>query len=295
MFLLGRPGSGKTTAFNYIKTLVSSKGLSATRFREYEILREMMQTDPDEIRFRPTSFGGFDILDTSVFFESANRLERKIQELQSSVIKHDLIFIELARDNYSQAMKCFSPDFLKNSYYLFIEADVETCIKRIHWRVAHPRMTDNHFVSEHILRSYYTKDNLQYMRFNFRNDYEIQKEVMVIHNIGSIQDFVDELRCFISLICLRESINDVRITTSINIKIIARPLIIIIIGCLIIYNLFNGVINIALFIVMSILAYCLSEIFVIHGKDTMAAIQLRWNSTILERNSQKWRDFIATR
>jgi adenylate kinase family enzyme len=284
VFLLGRPGSGKTTAFNFIKTMARSRGLLATRFREYTILQEMMLADTEGTKFRATPSGGFDILDTSVFDESSKRLEKKIQEYQRTARKKELIFIELARDDYSQAMKCFSSDLLKNSYCLFIEADVETCIKRIHWRVAHPRMTDNHFVSEHILRTYYANDNLDYMWSSFRNDYDIRKEVMVIHNIGSIQDFFSELRYFTNLIYLREVIGQV--------KFVARTVLFLMIILLLVFGTAAPLkANIPFVILIGILAYCIGEVFLVNGSGTLTAFQLRWNSAILTRNSQKIEDF----
>lgn len=195
VFLLGRPGSGKTSAFQYFEMLAHDKGRRATRFREYAILYEMFQDGRSE--FQPAEHGGFDIRDFSVLNESAQHLEERVQAyLRYSAQQDELIFLELARDDYKTAMRCFSADFLQNAYFLFVDASVETCIERIHWRVAHPATTDGHFVSEHILRSYYAQDNKAYMATHFQTDYGIQKCVEVIENTGSFDEFVVKLKPF---------------------------------------------------------------------------------------------------
>jgi thymidylate kinase len=199
VFLLGRPGSGKTTAFSHIEELTRDKELQATRFREYTILYKMFQAGRKE--FRPVAYGGFDIVDFSILRESAQRLEEQVQELALSSRQEDeLLFLELARNNYKRAMLCFSSEFLRDSYFLFIEADVETCIHRIRYRVAHPTETDGHFVSERILRSYYSKDNKEYMATRFKNDYDIQKKVEVIENSGPLDEFFQKLKPFVDTV-----------------------------------------------------------------------------------------------
>ncbi len=195
VFLLGRPGSGKTTAFYIIEKIAHKKKKKALRFREYTILRDMARQEDYKDKFRLIEeYDGFDILDTSVFIESARLLEKQIQSHISASKENELIFIELARDDYSQAMNCFSHEFLKDAYIFFFEADLETCIKRIHYRVAHPRKTDGHYVSDYILKSYYSKDNLPYMEYKFRLDYNIQKRVMIIENTDSFKKFAKKTK-----------------------------------------------------------------------------------------------------
>ncbi|MGI9058390.1 MAG: hypothetical protein ACR2H5_07410 [Ktedonobacteraceae bacterium] len=202
VFLLGRPGSGKTTAFHYIEMLVSDKRWKAIRFREYPILHSMFQNDIG-MKVRPTEHGGFDILDFSVFFESAKCIEQQIQEYISTEPSQDFIFIELARDDYSHALTCFSPGFLQDSYFLFFEVDINTCIERIRVRVAN-QTSDGHFISERILRSYYFKDNKPYMTSNFKTDYNMHKRVEVIDNTASLPELGEKLEAVVSVILAKE-------------------------------------------------------------------------------------------
>lgn len=195
VFLLGRPGSGKTTAFRCFEKLAHTYDLHATRFREYTILYDMFKAGRSE--FRPVMHGGFDIVDFSILNMSAQLLEKQVQEYaRSRALMNEVLFLELVRDDYKQAMQCFSRAFLQESYFLYVEADVETCIQRIRYRVAHPTETDSHFVSEHILRDYYAKDNKEYMATRFKIDYGIQKEVQVIENSSSSDDFTKKFNLF---------------------------------------------------------------------------------------------------
>ena len=203
LFLLGRPGSGKTTAFHIIEKMAPKVGKKATRFREYTILRGMLQQEGYKDKFRPTAHGGFDILDLSVFYESAKRLENEIQtylDQPARSHRNEFVVIELARGDYSEAMNCFSPGFLKDAYFLFIDADLDTCIKRIQYRVAHPKKTDGHYISGTIMRSYYAKDNLPYMDFGFKRDHRIQTRVITIENTGSLQDLATSTRRAVKII-----------------------------------------------------------------------------------------------
>lgn len=197
LFLLGRPGSGKTTAFHIIEKMAPKIKKKAIRFREYTLLREMVQQEGHGDKFRPTIHNGFDIIDFSVFYESARRLEAQIRTYLSQAPdshRNEFIVIELARGEYSEAMSCFSPGFLQDAYFLFIDADLETCIKRIQYRVAHPKKTDGHYISDTIMKNYYSKDNLPYMDFGFKLEHGIRTRVITIENTGSLQDLAASTR-----------------------------------------------------------------------------------------------------
>lgn len=195
VFLLGRPGSGKTTVFYTIEKFARKKKKKAIRIREYTILRDMAEQDEFKGKFASIRPNGFDIRDFSIFNESARRLEQQIKAyLFEHAAKDELIFIELARDDYSQAMRSFSNEFLRDAYFFLIEADIATCIKRIRWRAAHPKKTDGHSISDAILKGYYAKDNAHYVDQKFKVDYGILKRVTVIENNGTLRRFKKRIR-----------------------------------------------------------------------------------------------------
>jgi thymidylate kinase len=209
VFLLGRPGSGKSTAYHAIARHLKQKhqDWSLTRINEYAILYEMFLADNENKKFSSIEYDGFDVLDFSVLDEASLKLEKNIQQNMSFTTNGKLLIIEFARSDYSEAFKLFKGDLLRDSYFLFVESDVETCIQRIHERILRPAKADNHFVSDNILRGYYQKDNLHYMASTFKTDYNISKKVEVIYNKGSIQAFVEQINQFIDLILNQESDN----------------------------------------------------------------------------------------
>lgn len=197
VFILGRPGSGKTTASHLITELVKCKGWSVTRIREYEILRSMFAVDIEHKRFRPTKYNGFDVIDFSVLDEALVEVEKEVREHMLSAKKKEFIIVELARDDYCETLKPMDPEFLHDTYILFVDADIDTCIQRIHQRISCSAKVDNHFVSDEILRSYYYKDNMQYVASHLKTDYGIEKIVLGIDNTGSLHAFAEQVIQFI--------------------------------------------------------------------------------------------------
>ena len=210
VFILGRPGSGKSTAIRHIKTVVEEQyqGWSGIHFNDYDILQEMFrvenlfQIDTRHRRFHPREHGGFDVLDFSVVDTALKELEKQVRRRYST--KDELILIEFARNDYGKAFEQFSSSFLQNAYFLFIEADLKTCMHRVHERVAHPTTADDHFVSDDILTNYY---NEQSIPSNLKIDYGIDRgKVKVISSRGSIQSFFEKVDQFVNFIFKHEAL-----------------------------------------------------------------------------------------
>jgi nucleoside-triphosphatase THEP1 len=206
VFLLGRPGNGKSTAFHAIAKYLEQKrqDWSLVRIKDYAILYEMFLADNEGKKFCSIEHGGFEVLDFSVLDEASLKLEKHIKQNMSSTTNGKLVIIEFARSDYYESFKQFNSDLLRDSYFLFIETDVETCIQRIHERITLPIKADNHYVSDNILRSYYQKDNINYIISNFKKDYEISKKVEVIYNNGSMESFVEQVNRFVDFIFEQE-------------------------------------------------------------------------------------------
>src|SRR5437588_9092638 len=86
LFILGRPGSGKSTAYHHIDDFVGQHfcGWSTIRYNDYNILREMFlfeklfQTDAKRRKFRVTEHNGFDVIDFSVLDTALKELEKQV-------------------------------------------------------------------------------------------------------------------------------------------------------------------------------------------------------------------------
>jgi hypothetical protein len=213
VFVLGRPGSGKTTAVRYIQELVARKGHSARRFKDYDILYKMYEEDRDagEGNFRSASeeCGGFDILNYAMFDIALKRLEASIKqyllsEEDASIKSQEIITIEFARNNHFDSLEVFDSEFLADAYFIFLNAEMKICKKRIHNRVTHPPRPDYHFVSDYIMDAYYSQENWNYIYNTFLKHEEFNSQAMIYQNDGLLQELYQELDAFIEKILAKE-------------------------------------------------------------------------------------------
>lgn len=161
LFLLGRPGSGKSTVRRYITKIAQHQFLSPYPISDYKILQNMCLADLSHTRIRPTEFEGFEVLDLSLFDSALHVMERRVEKaLKRYPLELPRIaIIEFARNDYLQALSQFAPDFLKDAHYLILESDVDTCMDRIDRRIRYPECDDDTFVPVNIMEEYYQKDS----------------------------------------------------------------------------------------------------------------------------------------
>jgi Sec7-like guanine-nucleotide exchange factor len=166
LFILGRPGSGKSTVARYISKLAQHEGWVPTIYCDYNILYSLFQAElhkpfcPQQ-HFEPVDHNGFRVIDFSALDPALHIIQKKaIASLNDcSPYTQRLFVIEFARDDYIKALHQFDPAFLQDAHFLFLDADVDLCIQRIHNRVTHPASIDDHFVSDDIITGYYQKDS----------------------------------------------------------------------------------------------------------------------------------------
>lgn len=203
LFILGRPGSGKSTAYRHIKEYLGLqyKDYSIIRYNDYETLHQMFLFERHfPLPKKPKQFcdserDGFDVLDFRVLDTALKKLETRVR-LNASETTKELVIIEFARQNYKQALKFFSPSFLKDAYFIFLDADIQMCIQRVKERVTVPPTLDNHFVSEEIIRNYYVKQIIPSPR---------KSRMSFIDNNGDLRAFQSKIEELISAILTAES------------------------------------------------------------------------------------------
>ncbi|HSW88558.1 MAG TPA: hypothetical protein VLG12_05345 [Candidatus Saccharimonadales bacterium] len=193
IFLLGRPGSGKSTASRYLVKIFKNKKLEIERINDFPLLKEMFLADREQKRFVPTEEGGFNATDFAVFDEVLQDIESNV----SRKIYGDISFftIEFARTNYKEALQQFSKDFLStDSYVLFLDAGMETCLYRVRERVAHPKTADDHTsFSEDKFRKHYRYDNRQYMEYGFKKEFPEVHSSFIDTGTISLKKFYERL------------------------------------------------------------------------------------------------------
>lgn len=197
LFLLGRPGSGKSTAFHRIEKYLEKhyKNWSVIRYNDYDILQAMFLREklfppknPKKKQFEAKELGGFDAVDFSVLDTALIYLEKAVRARYSTK-KDEIIIIEFARQDYNQALSLFSPAFLKGSYFLFLDTDVKTSVQRVKDRVTDPPTPDNHFVSENILTGYYGKQFIPSVIKTKSGETVDKSRVKMISNKGTLHSF----------------------------------------------------------------------------------------------------------
>ena len=219
LFILGRPGSGKSEANRQIEKYLqqSHKGWSVVHYTDYEILQEMFQFEKlfqinENLRkFQPREHEGFDVRDFSVLDDVLKELEKRIRFNFSHENNEQLIVIEFARDDYGKALKLFSPNFLSDAYFLFINSNINTCVQRVHSRVAHSTSLDDHFVSDDIIYNYYRRQRIPFKLERVDSPQVTKVQVIsskmhILNNKGSQEDLAKKIQRLINRIIKHEEL-----------------------------------------------------------------------------------------
>jgi adenylate kinase family enzyme len=165
LFVLGLPGSGKSTVSRYIIDSVKRHydDFRALRFCDYDILYNMFKEDDTGEQFYPTEHNGFYVKNPRIYDEALKKLEHEIENFHFS--GNEIVIIEFARNDYLHAFQIFDKSFLQDAYFLFLDVDIEVGMKRVKERVKHPDPTssDDHFVSDYTFEFYRQRDNAKYL------------------------------------------------------------------------------------------------------------------------------------
>ena len=191
VFLLGRPGCGKSSAAKYISKQLQSNNVSTDRLKDFDILKEMMQEEQHKKKFRSVQQDGFDVLDGSVLEEALQRLSMRLVDSVRRAPPNEILFVEFAREDYEDALlKYFPSDILQDAYFLFIDVDLDKCIERIEERMHNPTPPDDHYISQEKLREYYTNQK-------FPTNATFLGTLKFVDNNGSEQDFMQNIDNFV--------------------------------------------------------------------------------------------------
>ncbi len=207
VFVLGLPGSGKSTAARYIEMLARDYGRTACLLQDYRILYDMFLADREGIRFSstlPDGYDGFDVHDFNAFDDALRELVRQLPKKEHTAETNTVNIIEFARDDYCKALELFASVPLTEAFFIFIDAEVETCKQRIKARVANPQTPDDHYVSEYIFEAYYNGDHRQYLTLTttcLRDRFHIVKDrIKVVNNTKVVtrQAFLAQITEFVT-------------------------------------------------------------------------------------------------
>lgn len=158
MFLIGRPGCGKSAVFRIIEQELRVKGFKGElkRIDDFPLLKHIFDTDVEYKRHRPAPGSGVKVTDDTVWDDLAKGLNDQALELQSP---DRLLFIEFSRDNYVRAFKNFSQEILKNSLVVYVDCPFDICWQRNVRRTRSEKGLDAHLVSREEMEKTYARDD----------------------------------------------------------------------------------------------------------------------------------------
>ena len=207
VFVLGLPGSGKSNAARYIEMLARDYGRTPDLLQDYRILYDMSLADREGKRFSstlPSGYDGFDVHDFNAFDDALRELVHRLQEKERVCETNEMNIIEFSRDDYCKALEFFASIPMTKAFFLFIDAEVETCRQRIKARVADPQTPDDHYVSDYIFEAYYNGDHRQYLTLTtacLRDRFHIVKDrIKVINNTEVVtkEAFLSQVEEFVT-------------------------------------------------------------------------------------------------
>lgn len=161
LFIIGRPGSGKTTIARLIGEHLPSTGvhLRVLRLSDLEYLRKSFNAKDDSMskRFEKTEDGGYFILDATLYDEALIDLAAQVKRASAN---NDLVIMEFARQSYLHALEILSSQQIQPDLIIYIKADYEMAIERNRLRALRT-FGDKHFVSEKEMRETYQNNDIE--------------------------------------------------------------------------------------------------------------------------------------
>jgi adenylylsulfate kinase-like enzyme len=190
VFMLGRPGSGKSLAYKILSRKLLEEGLArkTTRLDDFPILKELLDRDT-EFKRHYRKEGGFVVTDLTLLDEVLKEMNSRLKkEMEGGKVT----FVEFARDRYSEALKNFDREVLGRSLILYFYCPFDVCLTRNVRRFKERRgkSADNHIAPSDIMERYYKHD--EYEELFLRSEEEVKRSAPA--PLLVIKNDVDDLR-----------------------------------------------------------------------------------------------------
>jgi len=160
IFMLGRPGCGKSELYRRLTSRLKEDGFAQefVRVDDFPKLWNIFVNDKNFKRCKPTEDGGYKVTDPKVWDDILKEVNRDVNKLDK---KGRIIFIEFSRSNYVHSLKNFDKKILNKSFIVYIDCSFEICWRR---NVGRHETTlaaglDNHLVSREEMEETYLHDD----------------------------------------------------------------------------------------------------------------------------------------
>ena len=183
IFLLGRPGCGKSVIYNMLTERLRKEKLAreVMRIDDFPVLKDIVDEDK-EFKRHLRKEGGFEVTDLSMLDDVLKRINDQLKKLEKP---GRVIFVEFSRDCYAHAMKNFDREVLDRSLILYIYAPFDVCLERNVRRFREKQKgLDDHIVPSDMMHKYYRNDD--YEELFLKSEDELEKhasaKIIVIKN-----------------------------------------------------------------------------------------------------------------
>ncbi len=204
VFLLGRPGSGKSFIYETITRTLKDAGKIKTvkRLDDFPILKELLDADK-EFKRHTRKEGGFQVTDWTIVDEVLRTINDRLPGIRRN---SNIVFVEFARDNYIKAFENFTEEILKKSLILYVYCPFDICLarnrRRFELRKSNP--LDDHIVPTGLMETYYRNDDIE--KIYLENPQKLEKmlpcDYVVVDNskeslthlIGQFDEVIEKIQ-----------------------------------------------------------------------------------------------------
>ena len=171
LFILGRPGCGKSALFRELEKRLLESGEAKTCERVDDFPKLWARLTADDLResqgkerlfSKAMEDGTYRVTDRAVLMDVFKEI---LQEVSEDLIKIDradhVVFIEFARHSYLEAVRSFDRTLLENCLMVYVQVSFETCWARnvARHQAAVARGGDDHLVPREEMERMYLVDD----------------------------------------------------------------------------------------------------------------------------------------
>ncbi len=171
IFLLGRPGCGKSALYRELETRLLASGTAKSCERVDDFPKVWARLQEDDRREREgmerlfsiqVGEGAYEVTDHTVMQTIFIEI---LQELSADLLEIDMpdhvVFVEFARQSYVEAMGSFDSAILGNCLMIYMQVSFETCWARnvARYEAAVAKGGDDHLVPREAMERYYLVDD----------------------------------------------------------------------------------------------------------------------------------------
>ncbi len=167
IFLLGRPGCGKSAVYNRLIERLKEEGLAEDfpRVDDFPKLWAKFQEDDkresegkERLYSRKVPEGGYKVTNDDMWNELLKEVNEDIKKMEK---EGRVVFVEFSRSNYKEAFSNFDKEVLDKSVAIYIDAPFEVCWERnvARHQKAVKEGHDDHLVSKEEMEKTYKYDD----------------------------------------------------------------------------------------------------------------------------------------